>query len=387
MLGIGLSIPQVAESSTAFSPLALFAAGEAGVWYDPSDLTTLFQDNLGNTPVTATGQSVGLILDKSRGAPTGNELLTNGDFSSGSTGWTTTGTAAVSNGTLVFSASANGDSASQVIASVVAGRTYLVTYTVVSISGGSVSSAFASTLGTSRAVAGTYSDYLVASSATFILRARSASTTAVVDNISVKEIPGIHAVQATSASRPTYQIDANGKAYLNFDGSNDSLATPSVNFSGSNKMTVCAGITKSSDAAQGVVAELTATIASNNGGFLLAAPNSAAGNYNFANKGTTQVDNIITTYTAPITNVVTGQGDISAPSNIIRVNGAQVGSAITSSQGTGNYANAALNIGRRGGSTLPFNGRIYSLIVRGAATSAGDVAKMEAWVNSKTSAY
>jgi hypothetical protein len=43
----------------------LFAGGQAGVWYDPSDLGTLFQDSAGTTPVTATGQPVGRILDKS----------------------------------------------------------------------------------------------------------------------------------------------------------------------------------------------------------------------------------------------------------------------------------------------------------------------------------
>jgi hypothetical protein len=43
----------------------LFAAGEQGVWYDPSDLTTLFQDSAGTTPVTAAGQPVGKMLDKS----------------------------------------------------------------------------------------------------------------------------------------------------------------------------------------------------------------------------------------------------------------------------------------------------------------------------------
>jgi hypothetical protein len=47
------------------SPLALFAAGEQGVWYDPSDLSTLFQDSAGTTPVTAAGQPVGRMLDKS----------------------------------------------------------------------------------------------------------------------------------------------------------------------------------------------------------------------------------------------------------------------------------------------------------------------------------
>lgn len=48
-----------------WSPASLFSAGEQGAWYDPSDLSTLFQDAAGTTPVTATGQSVRLILDKS----------------------------------------------------------------------------------------------------------------------------------------------------------------------------------------------------------------------------------------------------------------------------------------------------------------------------------
>ena len=48
-----------------FSPSELFAAGEQGAWYDPSDLTTLFQDSAGATPVTAVEQFVGRMNDKS----------------------------------------------------------------------------------------------------------------------------------------------------------------------------------------------------------------------------------------------------------------------------------------------------------------------------------
>lgn len=51
--------------AAAWSPARLFANGEAGAWYDPSDLSTMFQDSAGTTPVTAAGQPVGLILDKS----------------------------------------------------------------------------------------------------------------------------------------------------------------------------------------------------------------------------------------------------------------------------------------------------------------------------------
>lgn len=43
----------------------LFANGEQGVWYDPSDLSTLFQDAAGTIPVTGVEQPVGRMLDKS----------------------------------------------------------------------------------------------------------------------------------------------------------------------------------------------------------------------------------------------------------------------------------------------------------------------------------
>ncbi|HAC56811.1 MAG TPA: hypothetical protein DCF73_00500 [Rhodobiaceae bacterium] len=49
----------------AWTLALLFASGEIGVWYDPSDISTLFQDAAGTIPVTAYGQPVGRILDKS----------------------------------------------------------------------------------------------------------------------------------------------------------------------------------------------------------------------------------------------------------------------------------------------------------------------------------
>ena len=59
---ISLAITRI---GSAFSPAMLFGSGEQGVWYDPSDFSTLFQDSAGTTPVTAVEQPVGKILDKS----------------------------------------------------------------------------------------------------------------------------------------------------------------------------------------------------------------------------------------------------------------------------------------------------------------------------------
>ena len=47
------------------TPASLFENGEQGAWYDPSDLSTLFQDDAGSTPVTEPGQTVGFVTDRS----------------------------------------------------------------------------------------------------------------------------------------------------------------------------------------------------------------------------------------------------------------------------------------------------------------------------------
>ncbi len=64
MLGLPLrsSNPDLADKKYI---AAMFGSGEQGAWYDPSDLSTLYQDSAGTIPVTAVGQPVGKILDKS----------------------------------------------------------------------------------------------------------------------------------------------------------------------------------------------------------------------------------------------------------------------------------------------------------------------------------
>jgi len=494
-LSLGLLSSTVLYGRYSFSPASLFSAGEQGAWYDPSDFTTMFQDSAGTTPVTAVEQPVGLTLDKSKGLVPGPELVTNGDFSSPTTtGWVSLGSATLSvvSGELNINTAtgSNFPGGSYTITTVV-GRTYNVLLTArrtATFSGCNVylrdsGGNFLTTLPAIGTTNTTYNFVFVARQTStniqiFEFTSSNGTGTIFVDNISAKELPGNHASQSTSASRPvlsarvnqllatatlstqnvttlaaTYTLAFSGTGtvtasgtnigvysagsnslvctagtltltvagsvtfadlrvtndgvglpayqrvttstdydttgfpyYLRFDGTDDSLATATFT-PGTDKVQVFAGVRKNVDAAQRVVAELTASIAANNGAFLLSAPNSAAANYNFSSKGTTQVNNTVTTYTSPITNVVTGLADILAPSNVIRVNASQVGSVGTT-QGTGNFATAALNIGRRGGSTLPLNGRIYSLIIRfGANLDAATITNTETWVNGKTMAY
>lgn len=154
---------------------------------------------------------------------------------------------------------------------------------------------------------------------------------------------------------------------------------------GTDKMTVVTGVRRLSDAALGLLVELSANLGSNNGTFGLFAPSSPANVYvyEFDSRGTTTRDAQATGTAAPVTGVVTGLGDISGDIASVRVNGT-VASTNTGDQGSGTYGTYVLYVGRRNNASNPFNGRLYQLIVRGAATDTATVQQTERFVAGKT---
>lgn len=235
----------------------LFSNSEQGFFYDPNDLSTMYQDAAGTVPVTATGQPVGLIRDKS-------------------------------------------------------GRNN-------------------------------------------------------------------HAFQTVSASRPILQRNATtGAYYLAFDGVDDFLQTSSINFTATDKVSLFAGVRKLSDATNGILLELSASITNNSGTFCVFAPRSigGAGNFGFASKGTVLTEVSTPAILAPVSAVISVKSSILASVLSMRVNGALSASS-NNSQGTGNYGNYPLYIGRRGGTLLPFNGHIYGLISIGKLTTDDETAVIE----------
>lgn len=180
-------------------------------------------------------------------------------------------------------------------------------------------------------------------------------------------------VGGLDANRPTYQ------GYAVFDATNDGWISPTIDFTGTDEVTVVVGLRKLSDAANGSVVELSAS-ATNNGIFNLYAPGSGGTTrFQGASKGTTAVIPFTAsaTYNAPITAVVSLRAKVSTPSAILRVNGTQVAS-IATTQGTGNYGNYPIYIGRSSGSQF-FNGWMYRLIVIGRRISDAELLEAEAW--------
>jgi hypothetical protein len=175
--------------------------------------------------------------------------------------------------------------------------------------------------------------------------------------------------------------------YLLFDGSDDAMETQSINFTSTDKFTAWSGIRKFTDPSGGsMVFELSSNINLTNSTFNHSF--SSTNRFSFVSKGSVAVAAVTTsaTYNAPITAVCVGTGDISGDRVTLSINSASIASN-TSDQGFGNYGNYPLYIGARGGTTQYLNGRLYSIIVRGAATPAGVVSSIENYVNSKTKAY
>lgn len=187
--------------------------------------------------------------------------------------------------------------------------------------------------------------------------------------------------------------------YLRFDGVDDWLQTASVDFSGTATATLWAAIRKLSDGAVGMVVELSAgaTAGVSNGTFHLAAPNPATGNLSFKLVGgSTPADAVVAAsgYAAPVSVLATYQMDIGGAAigdeMKIRVNG--VAPAVTYPNGVtpaggGNLGNHPIYIGRRAGTSLPFAGRLYGLIIRGAASPSATLAKVERYLNARSRAY
>ena len=252
------------QSNTLASIIkSLFANNEQGFAYDPNDLTTMFQDAAGTIPVTAVGQPVGLMQDKS-------------------------------------------------------GRNN-------------------------------------------------------------------RAFQTNSASRPILRKNAvTGANYLEFYGSDDFLQISNIDFTMTDKVSLFAGVRKLSDANAGCL--VGGYVSSGSAGvFEITAPRTASNNYGFTVRGS-GVASIYSAngYGAPDSYVLScsfmmmgvGIQNQIKP----RINGLNPNLVVSSESTTldvTTFNSLPLYIGRRGGTSLPFNGHIYGLIGIGRLATDSETIALE----------
>ena len=353
---------------TPFSKIIekLFANNEQGFFYDLNDLSMMYQDAAGTVPVTGSGQPVGLMLDKSKGAVIGVNTANPTTVIGSGTGGAAFKTTTVSTTHTV-------------------GKWYEVSMQVSNFSGtsdvGFTNASFSDTPILSRTISGNgiISFKGRATEASIRVYMRSANN-ADFSNISIKEITGNHAFQTTSASRPILRRNAvTGTYYLEFDGSDDFLQTNNIDFTVTDKVSLFAGVRKLSDATQAVLVELSSSWSVSAGTFAIFAPpyNGGAGYTSASRLSVADIANqqaVITTgYPSPVSSVVTS---LFSTDTKLRVDG-KLKITNTANKGTGNYGNYPLYIGRRAGTTIPFNGHIYSLIGIGRLSTGSEIAAIE----------
>lgn len=198
----------------------LFANNEQGFFYDPNDLSTMYQDAAGTVPVTNVRQAVGLLLDKSKGLLLSSNLITNGSFKDGTTGWALTGNSVLVGSGVSLTGGGTSSTLEQTIPTVV-GKSYMITAKVYDVVGSGLSN---STGGIAGFLGARIFKATAISTNIYFRGFGSVGTnnSAKITDIVVREISDMYAYQTTSSMRPL--LDASPQR-LDFDTADDKLIT------------------------------------------------------------------------------------------------------------------------------------------------------------------
>lgn len=421
----GITAPVISPRGFSLRRL-LFSASKPGVIFDPTDITTLYQDRAGTTPVTAAGQSVGYRRDKSG---RGNHQTAINDAARGIYGWMPkTGRRNFLTYTEQFDNAAWVKTGVTVTANSTPAPDGTLTADLMTGGGNWFAQASSSSGVANQTVTGSlwvYPPAGVTSLTIRIDRLSIAQGNQVVKTVTPEVWQRVTHTATLDANTAAHvlRIDLTGGASLNVwgaqlepgstatayqrvvsnydvteagvpscyyvlaNGVNTAYSTPTIT-PGTDKVQVFAGVRKNSDAAAGMLVESSATVVPNSGSFNMLAPNStgSSGNFSFYSKGANTPGTPATSATtlAPVAAVLTGIGDISGDLMSIRTNGA-VGTNRTLDQGAGNFLAYPVYIYARGGTTLPFNGYDFGHVVRfGPNLDAATIARVESLIARNT---
>jgi len=206
------------------------------------------------------------------------------------------------------------------------------------------------------------------------------------------------AAAPTLSTPPTYATTSTMggevfRPYLFFDGG-DKLVTAAIDYSGSDKLSVCCGAYKSADSTSGTVYEV-GNYTTPTSGSLTIGHSSNQGDASRRTWFASMEANSVATlgaaaiYAAPDTRVLTAVYDraqaTTATEIVLRVDGVQQTLSFSSANvATGNFANAVTAIGRRSDDSIPMNGHLFGLIARGGASDASAISTLESYIAQKT---
>lgn len=198
------------------------ASTNPSAYYDRTNLATLFQDSVGTTPVAAGSQPIGLGLDQSQGLALGPELVVNGDFSDGATGWSASGDFVISGGRASVSVTGSYSTLINSGLALTSGKSYQLSVDIESISGSDIWVRNAADLYLVAASSGTKTLIIPSASSGLVDILSFPDTLVSIKSMSLKTLSGNHASQPTAGKRP---ITEGSPIYADFDAVDDELIT------------------------------------------------------------------------------------------------------------------------------------------------------------------
>lgn len=424
----------------------LFSASEPGALYDPSDLSTLFQDAAGATPVTAVEQPVGRILDKSgRGnhatqstttkrpvysrrvnlwtstenlssgwIPVGSTVTASGTAPTGSAAWLMSDSAVNSNHTVLQQATvAAARHTVRLLAKPQGGR-----YVYVQVGNGADRGNAIFDLQTATVTAsssnglGAVSFSVSPLSDGWLLLSASAMSDAGVKSYSfgISSGPTLANVsflgdgtRTILFSEPSLTLAADAHlpyqwvntatdydadtskfpAYLRFDGVDDALQTGNINFTSTDKMTVWAGVLRASTGLAQDLLGLTSAPGDAGAFTVWGSTGGASGSSNTVTAFSSSISGALTLSIRTLAHnenaVFTGYQNAIGVNARLNSGAVQTVAAVPIQT----FGNSAMHVGSRGGVSNFFNGRLYSLIVRGAQTPLSQIEATELYIKQK----
>jgi hypothetical protein len=251
--GAASAISAGVEMALTFHPYDLFASGEVGFWPDGFDpkkgrvraIAAGITASETTQIVSATNTAVGLVMDASKVTPLGGEMCVNGDFAAGASGWTLgSGWQIFPDhpiGCMAYYGNLAANRLSRASSPRVNNRVYRVRLkgqvyftanasSTISVNiGGTGQNVVASSRGS--IVSGGLLDLelflkptsVTAAWANSVSTAANYTTDMRIDLLSVKEVYGYHAMQATAGFRPFLRNYSAGLFTLERDGIDDTL--------------------------------------------------------------------------------------------------------------------------------------------------------------------
>ena len=182
-----------------------------------------------------------------------------------------------------------------------------------------------------------------------------------------------------------YEVTEEGQPSANclwFDGVDDFMITPVVPFSPATSMFMALGVAPRNDTQTNYALSMSPNASGNSGIAYVMTPRADLVTDAYVSRGTVAATRATPSKAADVPSVLVGVSDIATPQSLLRADGVP-GVLGTGTQGTGTFGDYALYLGSDGGFRYYLPGRLFGVIVSNKAATDDDVLNVEAWLTAR----